>query len=248
LRKGKPRDAFIKMRRIVLIFLALGLQHLPAQDLPEFRPALIGRSPGAIVNRIDEKMLAAAKLKESLVMFFAKVEKTGDVTWSASYLGAPESQLLAQEVDRALVGAKMIPAIRNHEPIPVLFYGTVVFSMVDGKPRLRLFANQDANDIKKESDFIAPQACLGGDSNLAALRYPQNGSTVPLSAIVNLQVAVDAAGNLQSAKVIDESPPLLGYGDAAIMDFNAAKYIPAFREGKPVASDTTLSVYYPQKG
>jgi hypothetical protein len=231
-----------------ILILVLLRQLAAAQEVPEFRPALIGRSPGAIINRIDEKTLVAAKQKESLVMFFAKVEKTGDVTWSASYLGAPDSQLLAQEVDRALVGAKMIPAIRNHEPVAVLFYGTVVFSMVEGKPRLRLFANQDSNEIKKESDFIAPQACLGGDSGLAALRYPQNGSTVPLSAIVNLQLAVDAAGNLQSAKVIDESPPLLGYGDAAALDFNAAKYIPAFREGKPVASDTTLSVYYPQKG
>ena len=181
-------------------------------------------------------------------MFFAKVEKTGDVTWSASYLGAQDSQLLAQEVNRALAGAKMIPAIRNHQPVAVLFYGTVVFSTVDGKPRLRLFANQDANEIKKESDFIAPQPCLGGDSNIVALRYPQNGSPVPLSAIVNLQIAVDAQGNLQSAKVIDESPPLLGYGDSAVEDFNGAKFIPAFRQGKPVDSETTLSVYYPQKG
>jgi hypothetical protein len=236
------------MRYLTLLASIATVSAAAAQELPEVRPALIGRSPGAIINRIDEKTLVAAKQKESLVMFFAKVEKTGDVTWSASYLGAADSQLLAQEVDRALIGAKMIPAIRNHEPVAVLFYGCVVFSMVEGKPRLRLFANQDANEIKKESDFIAPQACLGGDSQLAALRYPQNNSPVPLSAIVNLQLGVDAAGNLQSAKVIDESPPLLGYGDAAILDFNAAKFIPAFRDGKPVASDTTLSIYYPQRG
>jgi hypothetical protein len=236
------------MRHSLAVLIGLAaLSSSLAQELPELRPALIGRSPGAIINRIDEKTLVAAKQKEGLVMFFAKVEKTGDVTWSASYLGAPDSQLLAQEVDRALIGAKMIPAIRNHQPVAVLFYGTVVFSMVNDKPRLRLFANQDANEIKKETDFIAPQACIGGDSSLAALRYPQNGSTVPLSAIVNLQVAVDAAGNLQSAKVIDESPPLLGYGDAALGDFNTAKFVPAFRDGKPVACDTTLSVYYPQK-
>jgi hypothetical protein len=251
LHKLKVRVAFSGMRRIG-IFLYLSLltwQFAVAQEpLPEMRPALIGRSPGAVINRIDEKTLAAAKQKESLVMFFAKVEKTGDVTWSASYLGAPDSQLLAQEVDRALIGAKMIPAVRNHEPVAVLFYGTVVFSMVNDKPRLRLFANQDANEIKKESDFIAPQACLGGDSPLAALRYPQNTTTVPLSAVVNLQIAVDAAGNLKSVKVIDESPPLLGYGDVAFGDFNTAKFIPAFRDGKPVASETTLSVYYPQKG
>jgi Gram-negative bacterial TonB protein C-terminal len=237
------------MRHYLTILISIAaVADALAQDIPETRPALIGRSPGAIINRIDTRTLMAANQKASLVFFFAKVEKTGDVTWSASYLGAPDSQLLAQEVDRALVGAKMIPAIRNREPVAVLFYGAVVFSVVEGKPRLRLFANQDAAEIKKESDFIAPQACLGGDSKLGALSYPQNGSPVPLSAIVNLQLAVDAAGNLQNVKVIDESPPLLGYGDAALIDFNSAKYVPAFREGKPVASDTTLSIYYPQKG
>jgi hypothetical protein len=164
-----------------------------------------------------------------------------------TYLGTADSELLRQEVERALTGAKMIPAVRNHQPVSVIFYGTVVFSMVDGKPRLRLFANQDANEIKAEHDFIAPQPCMGGDSSFEGIHYPANGSPVPLNAVVNLQLAVDAAGNLQNAKVIDESPPLLGFGDAALTDFNAAKYIPAFRDGKPVACDTTLSIYYPSK-
>jgi outer membrane biosynthesis protein TonB len=63
-----------------------------------------------------------------------------------------------------------------------------------------------------------------------------------------LQIAVDAAGNLQNAKVTDESPPLLGFGDAALDDFGEAKFIPAFRDGKPVACEITLPVYYPPKG
>lgn len=227
--------------------LTLTWQFALAQDLPEFRPALIGRSPGAIINRIDTKTLVAAKQKEGLVMFYAVVQKTGDVGLCETYLGSADSQLLAQEVQRALTGGKMIPAVRNHEPITVIFYGTVVFSMVTDKPRLRLFANQDANEIKSEKDFIAPQPCIGGDSAFSGIHLPQRGSPVPLSAVVNLQLAVDASGNLQKAKVLEESPPLLGYGDAALMDFNSAKYIPAFRDGKPAACDTTLSIYYPPK-
>ena len=180
-------------------------------------------------------------------MFYAVVQKTGDVGLAETYLGTPDSQLLQQEVQRALAGAKMIPAVRNHQLVSVIFYGTVVFSTVEGKPRLRLFANQDANEIKAEHDFIAPQPCIGGDSSFAGIHYPQNGSPVPLNALVNLQLAVDAAGNVQNTKVIDESPPLLGFGDAALTDFNEAKYIPAFRDGKPVACDTTLSIYYPSK-
>jgi hypothetical protein len=246
LREAQPRVAFSAMRAIGFLLLVLIGRIAFGQELPEVRPALIGRSPGAIINRIDTKTLMAAQQKEGLVMFCAIVDKTGDVSGSATYLGTPDSKLLAQEVDRALTNGKMIPAIRNHEPIAVMFFGTVVFSLVDGKPRLRLFANQDVDELKKESDFIAPQPCIGGESKFS-LRYPENGSPVPLSAIVNLQISVDAAGNLQSAKVIDESPPLLGYGEAATEDFSSAKFIPAFREGKPVAAQTTLSVYYQPK-
>jgi hypothetical protein len=250
LRKAKARVAFFRMRRFGLFVSILALTHHIAsaqEPLPEVRPALIGRSPGAIINRIDEKTLVAAKQKDGLVMFYAVVRKSGDVGLSEIYLGTPDSELLAQEVQKALTGGKMIPAMRNHEPVSVIFYGTVVFSMVDGKPRLRLFANQDANEIKAEKDFIAPQPCIGGDSRFEGIHYPQNGSPVPLNAVVNLQIAVDAAGNLQNTKILDESPPLLGFGDAALTDFNEAKYVPAFRDGKPVAAETTLSIYYPAK-
>ncbi|MGI9115643.1 MAG: TonB family protein [Chthoniobacterales bacterium] len=235
-------------RTSFLVFVLLSISRVAlAQELPEMRPALIGKSPGAIINRIDTKTLMAAHQQDGLIMFCAVVDKTGQVTGSATYLGTPDSKLLAQEVDRALANGKMIPAIRNHEPVAVLFYGTVVFGIMDGKPRLRLFANQDAEEVKKESDFIAPQPCIGGDSKFS-LHYPESSSPVPVNAVVNLQLTVDAAGNLQSAKVIGESPPLLGFGDAATDDFNSAKFIPPFRDGKAVAAETTLSIYYQPKG
>jgi len=44
--------------------------------------------------------------------------------------------------------------------------------------------------------------------------------------------------------VVKESPPLLGFGDAALDDFASAKFIPAFRNGNPVPCEITLSVYY----
>jgi hypothetical protein len=52
---------------------------------------------------------------------------------------------------------------------------------------------------------------------------------------------------LQEEKVTKESPPLLGFGDAALDDFANAKFIPAFRDGKPVACEITLPLYYKPK-
>lgn len=238
------------MRQIgILFFILLTTGRFAlAQELPEFRPALIGKAPDAIVNRIDTKTLMAAGQKDAAIMFCASVTKAGEVSWSGTYRGTPDSKLLEREVQRALANAKMLPAVRNHQPVGVVFYGTVTFEVIEGKPRLRLFANQEPNELKTENDFVGPQPCLGGDSKFTGLHYPDNGSPVPIAGVAALQISVDAAGNLQSAKIADESPPLLGFGDAAVDDFAEAKFIPAFRDGKPVACEITLPVYYPPRG
>ena len=61
---------------------------------------------------------------------------------------------------------------------------------------------------------------------------------------MELELKVDTNGNLQDLKVLSETPPFLGFGEAAFADFSRARFIPAFREGKPVPSDVKLSVYY----
>ena len=209
-----------------------------------YRPALIGKSPDAIINRIDENALLKAGQKSALIMFFSLVDKDGVVKWSSTYRGTPDSKLLEQEVQRALTNAKMIPAVRNHEPVAVLYYGTVVFQVVGDKPRLRLFANQEAKELSTENDFVGPQPCIGADSRFEGLHYPTATTPVRLNGLVELSVKIDAAGNLQEEKVLKEDPPLLGFADAAMADFAKAKFIPAFRNGQPVACDVMLPIYY----
>jgi TonB family protein len=152
--------------------------------------------------------------------------------------------LLEQEVQKALTNAKMIPAIRHGERVAVFYYATVVFQVVNQKPRLRIFANQEPNELKTENDFIGPQPCLGGDSEFGGLHYPRQTAPVPVTGSVELKLKIDAAGNVQEKEVVKESPPLLGFGDAALSDFANAKFIPAFRDGKPVACEVTLPVSY----
>ena len=227
---------------LLLLVIVFALK-CSAEDLPTYRPALIGTSPDAIINRIDENLLLKAGQKKGLIMFFALVDKDGTVKWSSTYRGTPESKLLEQELQRALTNAKMIPAIRNHEPVAVFYYAAVVFQVVDDKPRLRIFANQEASELRTENDFVGPQPCLGGDSKFEGLNYPTN-LPVQVSGMVQLLLKIDAAGNLQEKKVMKEDPPLLGFGDAAMADFAKAKFIPAFRNGQPAACQVVLPVYY----
>lgn len=231
------------MRRFAFLLTIVFALKCSAEDLPMYRPALIGQSPDAIINRIDENLLLKAGQKGALIMFSALVDKDGVVKWSSTYRGTPDSKPLEQEVQKALTNAKMIPAIRNHEAVAVLYYATVVFQVVDGKPRLRLFANQEAKELSTENDFVGPQPCLGGDSQFAGLHYPTN-LPVQVTGMAELSLKIDAAGNLQEEKVLKEDPPLLGFGDAAKADFAKAKFIPGFRNGQPVASEVMLPTYY----
>jgi TonB family protein len=216
----------------------------PSPTLPEVRPALIGTAPNSLINTIDTADLIKRGQKEAAVMFSCLVAPTGHIVTSGAYRGTRGSELLEQELLKRLATARFIPAIHNHQPVIAVYYGTVKFAVVNGKPRLRIFANQQLSEVDKESDFIDPQPYVGQDSKFTGLHYPETGSTVAVTGVVELTLNVDAKGNLTNLQVLSEEPPLLGFGDAALNDFSGAKFIPAFRNGQPVESNVKIPVYY----
>ena len=216
----------------------------PRPTLPEFRPALIGTAPNSLTNTIDSADLVKKGQKEAAVMFSCLVAPTGQIVTSGAYRGTVGSELLEQELLKRLATARFIPAVHNHQPVIAVFYGTVKFAVVNGKPRLRIFANQQLSEVDKETDFIDPQPFVGQDSKFTGLHYPETGSTVAITGIVEVELNVDAKGNLKNIEVLSEEPPLLGFGDAARTDFDGAKFIPAFRAGQPVESKVKIPIYY----
>jgi TonB family protein len=216
----------------------------PTPALPEFRPALVGTGPNSLINTIDTADLIKKGQKDAAVMFTCLVAPTGEIARSGTYRGTKGSELLEKEVLKRLVNAKFIPAVHNHQPVVAVFYGTVTFAVVNGKPRLRIFANQQMEELTKENDFIDPQPYVGPGSKFTGVHYPDTGTTVMLTGVVELALNVDAAGNLKNMQVITEEPPYLGFGQAALDDFDGAKFIPAFRNGQPVESNVKIPVYY----
>jgi hypothetical protein len=219
-------------------------QAMPTGELPLYRPALLGTGPNSVINRIDSQDLIKKGQKDGSVMFCCSVTKAGEIANTWTYRGTPESTLLEQELVRRLDQAVFVPAIYNHQLVHVLFYGTVTFSVVNGKPRLRIFANEEAVELKKENDFVGPQPFVGRDSKFEGLHYPDDVVGAPVSGLVELAMKVDADGNLKDLRVVSEEPPLVGFRRAAAEDFRVAKFIPAFRDGKPVECSITLPVYY----
>jgi len=216
----------------------------PTPNLPEVRPALIGTAPNSLINTIDTAELIKKGQKEGAVMFSCLVAPTGQIIRSGAYRGTRGSELLERELLKRLATARFIPAIHNHKPVIAVFYGTVKFAVVNGKARLRIFGNQQVEEVDKETDFIDPQPYVGQDSKFTGLHYPETGSTVAVTGVVEIALNVDAKGNLTNAQVLSEEPPLLGFGNAALSDFNSAKFIPAFRNGKPVECNVKIPLFY----
>jgi hypothetical protein len=216
----------------------------PSPALPEVRPALVGTAPNSLINTIDTADLIKKGQKEAAVMFSCLVAPTGEIVRSGAYRGTRGSELLERELLKRLTAAKFIPAVHNHQPVIAVFYGTAKFAVVNGKPRLRIFTNQQLDQLDKESNFIDPQPYVGQDSKFTGVHYPETGSAVAVTGVVELALNVDAQGNLESMQMVSEEPPLLGFGDAAISDFSGAKFIPAFRDGQPVESTVKIFVYY----
>ena len=224
----------------------------PATNLPMYRPILLGKGPKALIDRIETQDLIKKGQKDALIMFNCSVRKDGSVEWTAMYRGTPDSDLLRQELQKRLSPAsdpRFIPAVYNHQPVDAIYYGTVTFAVVDGKPRLRIFSNQEAEEVAKEHDFIGPQPFFGNESKFTGFHYPPpEAAQVQVDGNVELKMKIDVNGNLQDLNVVSENPPLLGFANAALADFRNAKFIPAFRDGKPVACDVTLPVFYKAAG
>lgn len=211
--------------------------------LPLYRPALVGNAPTAVINTIDTKELMKQGQKDAAIMFSCSIAKTGEVMWSGTYRGTPDSKLLEAELLKRLDGAKFIPAVYNHQPVEAIFYGSVFFAIKEGKPRLRIFSNQEAEELKNETDFVAPQPFMGGDSGFTGFHYPED-LPVNVRGVVELKVHVTATGIIQDMQVATEDPPLTGFGDAAVADFAKARFIPGFRQGKPVDCTVTIPVFF----
>ena len=210
---------------------------------PKFRPAVLGSGPDSLINRIDSAALMQAGQKDGAVMFCSLVRKSGEAVQSRTYRGMPGTAPLEEEVRKKLDDAKFAPAIYNGQPVDVILSGTVIFAITEGKPRVRIFLNQDPNELKNSADFIAPQPVFGGDSAFTGLDYPAE-LPVPVSAVVDLSLSVDATGKLRDMRVLAEEPPLLGFGEMARQDFAGARFIPAFRSGDPTETVCIYPVAY----
>jgi hypothetical protein len=239
------------MRATRFVWIAGAIFFVPfgavAESLPDMRPALVGSGRNSLVNLIDTQALMKRGQQHGAVLFRCLVPPTGQPAYQVVYGGTPNSEILRQEVKNKLLygDARFIPAVYNHGNTFAWFYGTVTFSVIDGKPHLRVYANQEKSELAQGSDFISPQSIYvsGHVYNSVPRRKYAFGSwaSEDVPGTVELEITVTTDGKLKEIHVVSENPSGKGYGQHAIEDMKEFTWLPAYKNGRPVEMPTHLA-------
>src|SRR6266446_2128505 len=170
---GAPLMKFVIRCLFFDLLVSLTLGHSYAQDLPEFRPALLGHGRRSLINMIDTESLMKRGQRDAIIMFSCLVGPLGQGGSMDVYRCSPNSELLQKEAMGRCLKSEFEPAVYHHQRTPVVIEGTMAFFIVNGKPHLRIFLNQEEQDLKSGQDFIAPQfAFVSGNPKFKGFNFP----------------------------------------------------------------------------
>ncbi len=226
-------------RNLLLVFSVFSFLQLASPGNAtghQFRPALVGNGPKSIVNLIDCQKLVKRGQGNGVVMFDVAIDddSSGSVLWIWCH-ASDNSKALKAEVEKELRRASFVPAVIDGKRVGVAFHGTVIFVVRDGHPYLRVFANQDRDEVEKQSDYIEPQMLLGSEDWEGAQPLLEVVKMHTRAGHAVLSITVDAAGKVRDRHLVREEPTGLNIAAAALKAYATAKFIPGFRNGKPVA-------------
>jgi hypothetical protein len=231
---------------VVAAFASFSLwpARLPAEDLPAIRPALIGAGPGSLVNLIDAQALFQKGQRDAWVMFECAVLPDGIAFGSDFFTASPNSNLLQNEIRKRVRQTRFIPAVYDHKRTSAWFAGTVVFAVANGKPHLRIYANQELDVIKSGVDFVAPQIIdVPTHYYLNFPKTPTGTVRDDAAGVVKVRHSVDANGKTTNVQVISE-PPGTQAGEYLKKALPMVDLTPGYRNGKPAATTYTFTWWY----
>ncbi len=237
--------AFLVLIAFALLFVGSSIR---AENAADTRPALVGNGPKSLVNLINGKHVMERGLQHGALYFVARIDPNGFPSYSKIWGGTDQIKPLRDEVHERLAEARFIPAVYRGQHVYAWLYGTVAFSSSDGKPHLRVFANQELSELEKESDFIAPQPIWlpGKIYDFAKLKNPFGSwMTNDKPGIADMLVTVDASGQLKDVRLERVDPAdKQSYGEEALKLVRQRMYLPAYRNGKAIESTTHVKFYF----
>jgi hypothetical protein len=178
-------------------------------------------------------------------MFECSVAGDGNVFATDFFTASPDANLLKNEVRRRLRQTRFLPAVYNHKRVASWFPGTVLFVVANGRPHVRVYAHQDLDEIRRGSDFVAPQLIRVPNRHISnPPDYPSRPKREEVGGIVRLRHSVDANGKTTNVEVISERPPGYGFGDYLKELVPLLDFLPGYRNGEPTDSTYTLTWWF----
>ena len=231
------------LRCLILLCALLTTSGLsaPAQT----RPALLGKHRTSLINVIDRNLLMKRGQGDALLMFTCAVDPVGQGYGLQTYRETAGSNELKKHLLDRYQRAVFVPALWRGRPQTVIMFGTVIFSVVQGKPQVVIFLHQEEEDLRLGRDFVAPQVAFIPGTRFKGIFYPPG---VKAAGAVAVAVDVDVTGRVRGSKLIMEHPPGLGFGAQVVGPIRDALFIPGFRDGKPAACRFTLPVVFAGPG
>lgn len=209
-----------------------------AESLPERRPALLGSGPDSLVNLIDAQELMKNGQGDAWVMFNFTVGTGGRAGTVVLYRVSPDADLLKREVSRKLKRAAFVPAVYQSRLTSAGVFATAIFVVKNGRPHLRIYLNQEMDELRRGSDFIAPQVV-----ERPAWSFPKREGYLGLNATVKIRLRVEADGKTTEVKALSSTNPGRFASDAENLTRKSV-FLPGYRNGRPVASVITFDFRY----
>lgn len=239
------RSAFCQTAGLSFSLVLLLSYDLHAETLPDRRPAMVGNGPGSLVNLIDTEALFRKGQGDAWVMFECGVAGDAIVGGSDFFTASPQADLLKNEIRRRLRQTTFVPAVYNHKRTHAWFAGTALFVVKGGRPHLRIYANQDLDEIRRGVDFVAPQYIWVPNHYITDFPdYPSAARHAEVGGVVKLRHSVDVSGKTTDVQVISERPPGYQFGDYLKKVVPLLDFLPAYRNGQPTAATYTLTWWF----
>ncbi len=158
--------------RFLLLLCAVLAMSAVASASAQTRPALLGQHRSSLVNVIDRELLLKRGQGDAILMFTCAIDPVGQGYGLQTYRESPDSGELKKHLLDRYQRALFVPALLHGRPQMVVMFGTVIFSVMEGKPRLVIFLNQEEEEIRQARDFIAPQVTFTAGSRFRGIFYP----------------------------------------------------------------------------
>lgn len=193
-----------------------------------------------------------ARLEEPVATVVAtKPEASANVLTATTHSPAPP-------VPQSVVPARIAPVIPNAPPLPVSAPLAAAISPVDTQASVAASAEKSRAGAPSTG---LPSLPIGIDTNWYLARqvdnhpkaigqiepvYPEEAKRRNIEGTLKLMLKIDDLGRVQSAEVVEATPPDV-FDEAALAAFRGAHFRPAMKDGRPVRYQAYIRVEFKLK-